>query len=1084
MVATLTLPHISRRYHLLQLLGAGGMGSVYAARDRLSGEMVALKRVATAPKNLAINPRNMETLGATDQFRYALAHEFQVMASLVHPNVIRVLDYGFDMERQPFYTMELLPHPQTIVEAGYGLTPEAKSELILQLLQALVYLHRRQIIHRDLKPANILCADGVVKLVDFGLSEASHLAQITGGTVPYMAPELLRNEPATVQSDLYAVGVIAYEMLAGEYPFSATHIDDLLEKIQFQSPDLSRLDAPRLIRKMIGRLLEKDPADRYPSAADAVGACCAAWDWEQPEPPAIREGFLQAARFVGREREIMTLAAALDAVQNGRGGAWLIAGESGVGKTRFVSELRTLAMVRGIDVLRGGAANSGGMLYHLWRDPIRWLSVLATPTPKEAATLATVIPDLPAILEQPIPPGVAGDSERLPEVVEALLCRLPHPALIVLDDLQWAGQESLTLLDKLLPLTEKHPILIVGTFRDDERPNLPAEFPTMEFFKLERFEPAQIQTLSESILGERGADPALARYLEDQSEGNIFFLIEVIRALSETTGRLDQVSVPSKAAAVITGGIREMLGRRLDRLPAENRTLLEFAAVAGRTLDLELLNALAGGLELTQWLSDCIENAIIEIQDARWQFTHDRLRDAVLESIPPERSQAMYRQVAGTVEALYPDSPDHYPALAYYWLCADDPEKAIAYYNRAGTHAAALYIDSRARELYDKAVYLLRGLPTSDDNRAVLADTLIKRVRAALITDSPRVNLERLDEASRLIVSLPHHLTLSRDELHQRMMMHYALGRSHYHYMQPNRALRDFEKMHEYAEQLGGGDLLAAPRSLTGRVYQLQGYFGKALGPLQEAFPALKRTENWTDWLINLAYVGFCLTARGNYETGQAEGARALTRAQELRHGSAIAVCHTLLGMQHWQAGNYAAGIAACDAGIASASATGDWLILHLARGMRAWNLALSSDLSGAASEWDYYAEMLREFGGRLILRDWFMAGQAETTFLKGDYLDAITQADDAINFAREIDGIFAEGVAHRVAAQAFFAQEWPDYATIYQHLDEGLNCLTAGEAVMEAIRIHKLWARVALRRGDSSRSAYHIQKAAELESR
>lgn len=1079
--ATPTLPYISRRYRLMQMLGVGGMGSVYAARDRLTGEMVALKRVSTEPKNLSVNPRNMETLGATDQFRYALAHEFQVMASLVHPNVIRVLDYGFDLERQPFYTMELLPHRQTVVEAGYGLTAEAKSELILQILEALVYLHRRTIIHRDLKPGNILCSDGVVKLVDFGLSETANIAQLTGGTVPYMAPELLESKPATVQSDLYAVGVIAYEMLAGEYPFYATRIDELIDKIQNAPPDLSLIDAPEGMRHLIGKLLAKKPGLRHATARQAAQDCCAAWGWERAETQAVREGFLQAARFVGREREVMTLAAALDAVQNGRGGAWLIAGESGVGKSRFVSEISTLAVVRGIDVMRGGAVSSGAMLYQAWREPLRWLSILATPTLEEAATLGTIIPDLPALIEQPLPAEVKGDSEQLVAVVQALLQRLSHPALIILDDLQWAGTESIALLSALLPLTETHPVLIMGMFRDDERPYLPDELPRMKKLKLERLDFSQIELLSESILGERGKDAELARFLEEQSEGNIFFLIEVIRALAETVGQLDDIKTPLLESSILTGGIRKILQRRVDQLPSEDRTLVEMAAVAGRYVDLALLDKLSGDLILEQWLSDCIETAVISIQDGRWQFSHDQLRNAVLETIPPNRLRTLYGEVAHATETLYPDQPDRYPALADYWLRAGEMDQAIHYFNRAGDHAASVFVDARAREFYDFSIQLLRNLLPDDVHRALLADTLIRRVNAALITDGPRNNLSRLEEASRLIVSLPHRLTLTPGELRQRMRMHYALGRSHYHYTQPHLAFRDFEKMYEYAEMLGNNDLLATASSMMGRVYSLQGYFGRALPPLQEAFPALKRTENWTDWLINMAYVGLCLTMRGNYRTGLAEGERSLAIAIELRHDSAIAINHNFLAMQHLQTGNYGSAIAAATEGIAVASKTGDWLVLHTGRGMRAWALALAGDLKNAEKEWEYYSELVQEFGGRLIFKDWFMASRAEMALLAGDHMRAITLADETILFAHEIDGVFAEGVAHRILAQTFFAQEWPDYDTIYQHLEQSMNCFEVGESILQAIHTHKLWARVALRRGDSPRSAYHVQKAAEL---
>jgi hypothetical protein len=135
------LPTITNRYRLLELLGEGGMGAVYRAFDRLSGETVALKRMRAPEGVYAEDP-----LG--------LAHEFRLLASLRHPHIISVRDYGFDASRQPFFTMDLLRSPRTIVEAGRRQPLRARVALIQQMLLALAYLHRRGILHRDLKPAN------------------------------------------------------------------------------------------------------------------------------------------------------------------------------------------------------------------------------------------------------------------------------------------------------------------------------------------------------------------------------------------------------------------------------------------------------------------------------------------------------------------------------------------------------------------------------------------------------------------------------------------------------------------------------------------------------------------------------------------------------------------------------------------------------------------------------------------------------------------------------------------------------------------------------------------------------------------
>jgi eukaryotic-like serine/threonine-protein kinase len=140
-------PVIDRTYILHDQLGQGGMGAVYEAENRSNGERIALKLVSSEhPEADAQDETGMA------RRRLALAREFQTLASLHHPNVVRVLSYGFDRERGPYYTMELLRAPQTVVEAGAGRPLREKIHLLAQLLRALDYVHRRGIYHRDIKP--------------------------------------------------------------------------------------------------------------------------------------------------------------------------------------------------------------------------------------------------------------------------------------------------------------------------------------------------------------------------------------------------------------------------------------------------------------------------------------------------------------------------------------------------------------------------------------------------------------------------------------------------------------------------------------------------------------------------------------------------------------------------------------------------------------------------------------------------------------------------------------------------------------------------------------------------------------------
>jgi tetratricopeptide (TPR) repeat protein len=703
---------IGRRYQILSPLGSGGMGSVYRAFDRLSGQVVALKQVLAPAESATLHDSAFES-----SLRLALAHEFKLLATLRHPHIIDVLDYGFH-QRQPYYTMELLEGAQNILEAGYQRPLIVQVNLLVQFLQALAYLHRRGILHRDLKPNNVLVVRDQVKVLDFGLATTrEHYGPIaqTVGTLAYMAPEILRGGMVTEATDLYAVGVLAHEMFMGHHPYNINDTSRLIDDILHKPLDFALTDVQEQVAQVLQRLLAKDPALRYYDANAVIAAFSESINQALPtETVATRESFLQSAPFVGRETEIALLSEALESAVRGVGSAWLVGGESGVGKSRLLEELRIAGLVRGAAVARGQSVNVGRSAYHVWRGIVRWLVMLAGDLPMaEASLLAEIVPDISALLGQTVSPAndVAALRRQMPIILEALIRRQAQPLLLIVEDLQWAGEESLALLAHLTELAHTLPLLIVGSYRNDETPDLPDQLPHMRHLPLERLSDEAIAQLSAAMLGAAGETPPVLDLLQRETEGNVFFLIEVVRALAEEAGQLSNIGRTTLPRSVFAGGIRRLVQRRLSRLSPADRPLLQLAAVDGRTLDIALLAHVAREFDITDleaWLLRCADAAVLEVVDEAWHFVHDKLRVGALTELNETALRHLHRVAAQAVEVVYPNQVAQAARLAYLWMQAGDGVQEARYTVLAGAHSLriGLYPDALVR--FERALTLLQ----------------------------------------------------------------------------------------------------------------------------------------------------------------------------------------------------------------------------------------------------------------------------------------------------------------------------------------------------------------------------------------
>jgi hypothetical protein len=705
------------------------MGTVLRATDRLTGSVVAYKRVRSGGSD------GRES--AQRQHQRALTQEFKVLSSLRHPNVIEVLDYGFDATGGAFFTMELLDGAQDIDAAAVRTPTERRIDMVVELLQALTYVHIRGVLHRDLKPGNVLVHAERVCLVDFGIATLQRTPDLNAGdsasgTIAYMAPERFDGAEATPSSDLWAVGLIAYEVLTGRHPFRASNVAALVANIIGKEPDLAVDGIPSAIVPVLARLMAKSPEARFGSSSDAMRALCAAAARALPrETEAIRESFLETATFVGRDVELGHLDSALSEMIEGTGSTWLVGGESGVGKSRLLDEVRTSGLVRGALVLRSRGSEDQTGPYLPWRPILRQLLLYAAVGDEDAALLKSIVPDVDALLDRPLrdPPTLDAQQGRIElfRVVRQLLVSIDRPLLIMLEDLQWVGSESLALAALVAEAAQESRLMLVADYRSDEAPSIPAAFRSATTMQLERLSGESVVELSVAILGQAGRKPEVVQLLSRETEGNTFFLVEVLRALAEEAGRVDHIASMELPEHVYAGGIAALVSRRLKAVGDEALAILEVAAVAGRRIDLTLLAHLRPREDLERWLTRCVEAALVHRQDEAWIFAHDKFREGVLSRIDEARRPAMHREVAEGIEATREELDDDLGTLARLWRSAGEPLKEKAYARRAGEQALTVSAAADAVRYFRRVIELLSASPPGSerDHEELAAQTLL-----------------------------------------------------------------------------------------------------------------------------------------------------------------------------------------------------------------------------------------------------------------------------------------------------------------------------------------------------------------------
>ena len=791
---------------LIELIGVGAAAEVYRGLDLKRGREVAIKVLSER---------------AEPDMVMRFLREGRAMAQLRHPHIVEVREMG-EARGLRYIVMELVKGESLKERLLKGrLAWREAATIATQVTQALEYAHAHSIVHRDVKPGNIILDEkGAAKLMDFGLARLSDASSMTRtgtvmGTVFYMSPEQAVGRHVDARSDLYSLGAVLFEMVAGQPPFTGPSAVSIIYKhLNQEPPRLRQLDSssPPLLEAIVDRLLQKDPERRLQSASEVIAALEEAQRLDDTGPWPEDLGLVASSEdvpvaaekipLIGREKELEALAKALDSAISGLGKTVLISGEAGMGKTRLTRELDLVSRERNVLTLVGeclysDTPNPYAPLVQILRafEERRGSGPVGVPEERLEAEIQGLLEDIRTVFQLD---GLQPQSERVAWLSQAsagdaqahafeLMVRLflvasrQRALVLVLDDLQWASPTTLQIFHYLARSLREARILLLGTYRpEDVLPGASGgTHPLRETLRrmsrerlyeeisLTALDWEDVDEIAVTALDSTDLEPGFIDLLTRESEGNPFYVLEIIRLLEEQ-GVLaqegDRWELTSPEEISIPGTVLDIIMRRVERVDVRDRELLDWAAVVGQRIDVGVLASVIGEARLAVMRRlHALERGygLLAADESGFGFAHAKIYQAVYEEMPPSLRRESHLMVGETLEERCGDDPEPFVYdLARHFVKGGDSAKGYRYSRAAADKAEAAFALSEAITYLEETLRLLAEVEAEE--RRDQERLRLSHRRARLLSTIGRLRESR--EALKAVLALSRELSDARAE--------------------------------------------------------------------------------------------------------------------------------------------------------------------------------------------------------------------------------------------------------------------------------------------------------------------------------